>query len=78
MKKGSKATEGLRADFPRLLKEAMAEAGIRGEVLAEKAGVARISIYYYRNGYRLPRRDVLKKIARAVQKPLAYFMEPGK
>ena len=61
--------------FSEKLKEARAEAGISQTDLAERIGVSRRSIFAYENGVSIPRKNVLRKLAKELSVTVAYLTD---
>lgn len=62
-------------EFVKKLKVALAEAGLNQTELAEKMGIKKQSVSNWFAGYRNPKLQTLKKIAKATGKPLSYFFD---
>lgn len=60
------------------LKEAREARSLTGVTLAELTSVGRPSLSQYEHGTRAPSPDVLERIARAVNLPVSFFMEPSR
>ena len=61
--------------FPDKLREAREKAHINQTDLAEKVGVTRRSIFAYENGGSIPRKNVLRKLAGALDVTVAYLTD---
>ena len=61
--------------FPEKLRTAREKARISQTELAEKTGVSRRSIFAYENGNSIPRRNVLRKLAGALNVTAAYLTD---
>lgn len=59
----------------KLIKEARKRAGLTQAQLAEKSGVAAISIHQYEAGKREPRVEQLLRLAPALNVPISYLLE---
>lgn len=63
--------------FAEKLKSARIQAGVSQTELARQAGVSRRSVFAYENGVSVPRRDVLRRIAAALDVTVAYLTDDG-
>lgn len=58
-----------------LVRQARLEAGLKQEALAERIGVAPLSVSHIENGRQAPKVETLERIAQATNKPLAWFFQ---
>ena len=63
--------------FPENLKAARQDARMNQTELAEKAGVSRRSLFAYESGASVPRKDVLRKLAEALDVTVLYLTDDG-
>ncbi len=61
--------------FSEKLREARKEAGISQTDLAERIGVSRRSIFAYENGDSIPRKNVLRKLAKELSVTVTYLTD---